>query len=42
MDNNKKMTQISKDNCEHILTNIQNPKAPLLIEPEKMPLNEWI
>jgi hypothetical protein len=29
------MTQISKDNYEYILTNIQDPKAALLIEPEK-------
>jgi hypothetical protein len=29
------MTQISKNNCEDILTNIQDPKAILLIAPEK-------
>jgi hypothetical protein len=29
------MPQISKDNYEYILTNIQNPKAALLIAPEK-------
>jgi hypothetical protein len=29
------MPQISKDNYEYILTNIQDPKAVLLIGPEK-------